>query len=92
MCCAAGVANKDAYASTVRSVLQKAADTGMVSLAMPLIGSENAGWPVKEAAEVLVEELKGFFDCRSAVSPLQVVLQAAGKQRLPVVHDVLVNY
>lgn len=48
-------------ASTVHSSLQKAADAGIKSVATPLIGSGNAGWPVELAAEVLVAAALTFM-------------------------------
>lgn len=49
------------YANTVRCVLERAANEGMQSLAMPLICNNNSGWPAKLAAEISIAQTLEFF-------------------------------
>lgn len=58
---------------TVKSVLKEAAAHGMQSVAMPLIGHGNAGWPAKLAAQIHVEQVLRFFKSCKAGASLQVL-------------------
>jgi len=61
-------------ATTVQSVLSAAADGGMSSLAMPLIGGGVAGWPAKLAAQVHIAQLHHFVKAATGVSSLKVTM------------------
>ncbi len=56
------------------SVLSAAADGGMSSLAMPLIGGGVAGWPAKLAAQVQTAQLHDFVKAATGVSSLKVTM------------------
>ena len=58
---------------TVKSVLKEAASHGMQSIAMPLIGHGEAGWPAKLAAQIHVEQVLRFFKSRKAGLSLKVL-------------------
>ena len=72
----------DVYASTVRSVLQAAAEDGMQSVAMPLIGCGNAGWPIKLAAQINVEQVLDFLSTDGKTSTLKVLHYAPLSKQL----------
>lgn len=83
-CCDTGDKEKDGpvLASTVQSVLAAAADHGMQSVAMPLMGSGRAGWPVTLAAHIHSAEVLDFIQSGKAGSMvrLNTALLAAYKQ------------
>lgn len=72
----AGNAKKDAVAlaSTVQNVLAQAARNGMQSIAMPLIGNGNAGWPTALAAQAHLQGLLQFVATDKDSSVLKVPL------------------
>ena len=70
----------DALAKAVQSVLAKAKAEGMESVAIPVIGNGNAGWPTELAAKVHVEEALKFAKARVASSSTKVRKQTASRK------------
>ena len=66
--------NKQALVDTVHSVLTTAAAAGLESIAIPLIGSGNAGWAVKLAAEARIEGVLQFAKASSTATSLKVAV------------------
>ena len=56
------VQDRQQLASTVQSVLTSAASKGMQTVAMPLIGTGQAGWPKKLAAQVCLAVVSTFVN------------------------------
>ena len=74
LCDTAGDDKKDAVAlaSTVQAVLAEAAGNGLQSVAIPLIGNGNAGWPTALAAKAHIEALMQFVAAIKTPSGLKV--------------------
>lgn len=64
--------DKQALVDTVHSVLTTTAAAGLESVALPLIGSGNAGWAVQLAAEAHIEALLQFVNAKNTASSLKV--------------------
>ena len=54
-------------ASTVQAVLKQARCHNMQSIAIPLIGAGQAGWPPKLAAKIHIEQLLKFASTPGSV-------------------------
>jgi O-acetyl-ADP-ribose deacetylase (regulator of RNase III) len=64
----------DELASCYRECLQLAAERGLKTIAFPAISTGAYGYPMAEAAEIAVREIRGFLDQPSSVEEVRVVL------------------
>ena len=64
----------DELASCYRECLQLAAERKLKSIAFPAISTGVYGYPMDEAAEIAVREIRGFLEQPSSVEEVRVVL------------------
>jgi O-acetyl-ADP-ribose deacetylase (regulator of RNase III) len=64
----------DELASCYRECLQLAAERGIKSIAFPAISTGIYGYPMDEAAEIAVREIRHFLDQPSSVEEVRMVL------------------
>jgi O-acetyl-ADP-ribose deacetylase (regulator of RNase III) len=64
----------DVLASCYRECLQLAAERDLKTIAFPAISTGAYGYPMAEAAEIAVREIRGFLDQPSSVEEVRVVL------------------
>lgn len=64
----------DELASCYRECLQLAAERNVKTIAFPAISTGAYGYPMAEAAEIAVREIRGFLDQPSSVEEVRVVL------------------
>jgi O-acetyl-ADP-ribose deacetylase (regulator of RNase III) len=64
----------DELASCYRECLQLAAERDLKTIAFPAISTGSYGYPMAEAAEIAVREIRGFLDQPSSVEQVTVVL------------------
>jgi O-acetyl-ADP-ribose deacetylase (regulator of RNase III) len=64
----------DDLASCYRECLQLAAERDLKTIAFPAISTGAYGYPMAEAAEIAVREIRGFLDQPSSVEEVRVVL------------------
>ena len=64
----------DELASCYRECLQLAAERDLKTIAFPAISTGAYGYPMDEAAEIAVREIRGFLDQPSSVEEVRVVL------------------
>jgi O-acetyl-ADP-ribose deacetylase (regulator of RNase III) len=64
----------DELASCYRECLQLADERELKSIAFPAISTGMYGYPMDEAAEIAVREIRGFLDQPSSIEEVRVVL------------------
>ncbi|HWE49770.1 MAG TPA: O-acetyl-ADP-ribose deacetylase [Bryobacteraceae bacterium] len=79
----------DELASCYRECLQLAAEKNLKSVAFPAISTGVYGYPMNEAADIAVREIRGFLQQPSSVEEVRVVL--FGEEALRTFRDALTN-
>jgi len=72
--------NAELIARTTRSCLDLAAELGLRSLALPAFGTGVGGFPLAEAARVMLEAVEAFAGARGPVERVVLVLFGAEAQ------------
>jgi O-acetyl-ADP-ribose deacetylase len=54
--------SSESIRNATRSALERAREHGVLSMAFPILGAGVAGFPIDEAARIVVTEVKGYLD------------------------------